>query len=238
MTHPAVAGSPNTEPMIKIVQCWDDGIEDDLRLCQLLRAAGARASFNLNPALHAAQRSAKWRYKDAKDVRRLAKGELVSAYEGFTIANHSATHPSSTKIPLEDWRREVTDARKELQDLFGQPVLGFAYPNGDFNPETAQIVREAGHIYARTCGNATPCFPPADPMMLASDCHHAAPDFWERYARAKAAGSPVFYFWGHSYEFLTDADWQAFADKLARFNSDPDAVWTDLPDAFPGLSSP
>lgn len=217
--------------MIKIVQCWDDGVEDDLRLGELLREAGARATFNLNPSLHAALRSGSWRFKDVKDVRRLAKGELVSSYEGFTIANHSATHPWPTKIPLADWRREVTDARKELQDIFGQPVLGFAYPYGDFNPETAGIVREAGHIYARTCQNATPCFPPADPMMLASDCHYAAPDFWERYDRAKAARSPAFYFWGHSYEFLTDADWQTFADKLARFNADPDAVWSDLPEA-------
>ncbi|MFZ4775807.1 MAG: polysaccharide deacetylase family protein [Terrimicrobiaceae bacterium] len=218
--------------MIKIVQCWDDGVVDALRLCEILREAGARASFNLNPALHTAERSGGWRHKDVKLVQRLATSELVGAYKGFTIANHTSTHPWATKIPLEDWRKEVTEARKELQDLFGQPVLGFAYPFGNFSPETAEVVREAGHVYARTCENATPCYPAADPMRQPSDCHFASPDFWTLYEQAKAAEAPVFYFWGHSYEMITDADWTAFSDKIARFNSDPDAVWADLPDAL------
>lgn len=218
--------------MIKIVQCWDDGVEDDIRLCELLRARGARASFNLNPGLHGRGRGPAWRYNDCKNVRRLAKSELAVTYDGFTIANHSATHPWPTKIPPSEWRSEVFDARKELQDIFGQPVLGFAYPYGDSNPAVAETVREAGHVYARSCGNLTPCFPPADPMAFSPDRHHAAADFWDRYEQAKAAGSPVFYFWGHSYEFVTGDDWAAFDAKLVGFNADPDAIWADLPSLF------
>ena len=66
--------------MIKIVQCWDDGVEDDFRLCEELRKAGARATFNLNPGLYEAFRSGSHRYRDRKDVRRLASRELVSVY--------------------------------------------------------------------------------------------------------------------------------------------------------------
>ena len=71
--------------MIKIVQCWDDGVEDDIRLCALLRAAGARASFNLNPATHGAQRSGNYRYKETKDVIRLARGELFPFTMGLLL---------------------------------------------------------------------------------------------------------------------------------------------------------
>jgi peptidoglycan/xylan/chitin deacetylase (PgdA/CDA1 family) len=218
--------------MIKIVQCWDDGVVDDIRLCEMLRARRAKATFNLNPGLHKEVRSASWRYKDCKDVARLARPELLAVYDGFLIANHSATHPWPTKIPISEWRGEVFDARKELQDLFGQPITGFAYPFGDSNPGVAEIVREAGHVYARSCNNSTPCFPPADAMAFAPDRHHAAPDFWDRYEVAKAAGSPVFYFWGHSYEFVTEDDWSAFDAKLARFNADPEAAWADIPSLF------
>lgn len=218
--------------MIKIVQCWDDGVEDDIRLCEMLREYGAKASFNLNPGLHSATRGAPWRHKDVKDVRRLALPELPAVYDGFTIANHSVSHPWATRIPLDEWRREVEDGRKQLQDIFRQPVLGFAYPFGDFDQATSEVVKEAGHVYARTCENATPCLPVADPMKMPSDCHHAAADFWQRYERAKAAGAPAFYFWGHSYEFIDEADWTAFAGKLERFNADPDAVWADLPELF------
>lgn len=227
-----ISSPPAERPAIRIVQCWDDGVVDDIRLCEILRNHGARASFNLNPGLHGKARSAPWKYKEQKDVARLARCELAEVYEGFTIANHSATHPWPTKIPLEEWRREVFEARKELQDIFGQPILGFAYPFGDSNPAVAEVVREAGHAYARVCGNATPCFPPADAMAFEPDRHHAAEDFWDRYAFAKECGSPVFYFWGHSYEFVSDDDWAAFDAKVGRLSADPDAVWADLPSLF------
>lgn len=41
---------------MRIVQCWDDGVEDDIRLCEILRKHGAKASFNLNPGMHGSQR--------------------------------------------------------------------------------------------------------------------------------------------------------------------------------------
>ncbi len=218
--------------MIQIVQCWDDGVDDDIRLCEILRKHGAKATFNLNPGLHGKTRSSPRRYKEAKDVARLARGELAAVYEGFTIANHSSTHPWPTKIPMEEWRSEVMDARKDLQDIFNQSVCGFAYPFGDSNPEVADIVREAGHVYARICRNSTPCFPPSDPMAFAPDKHFNAPDFWECYHEAKASGSEVFYFWGHSYELISDEDWSAFDAKIGKLTADPEAEWADLPSLF------
>jgi peptidoglycan-N-acetylglucosamine deacetylase len=218
--------------MIKVVQCWDDGVVDDIRLAELLREHRAKATFNLNPGLHQATRGHTWRYNDCKDVERLARGELAAVYAGFLIANHSATHPWPTRIPLADWRAEVVDARKALQDIFSQPVTGFAYPYGDYNSSVSEAVCAAGHGYARTTRNATPSFPPSDAMGVAPDCHHAAEDFWSRYEKAKALGAPVFYFWGHSYEFVTEGDWRDFAAKLHRINADPDAVWADLPELF------
>ncbi|MDD3276582.1 MAG: polysaccharide deacetylase family protein [Kiritimatiellales bacterium] len=219
--------------MIKIVQCWDDGIVDDIRLCEILRTHGAKASFNLNPASHKAVRGQPTRYKDCKDVQRLARGELCSVYEGFTIANHTVSHPKPFEVSPETWRSEVFDGRKQLQDIFQQPVYGFAYPYGQHDAATAAVVAEAGHTYGRTCNNITPCYPVETPFRQPTDSHHMAVEFWDRYAQAKAAGAEIFYFWGHSYEFVTEEDWAAYTDKLIRFNADPDAVWADLPEIFP-----
>lgn len=217
---------------IKIVQCWDDGVVDDIQLCGLLRKYGARATFNLNPGLHGPTRSQPRRYQDVKDVSRLSRDELPLVYEGFTIANHTVSHPWPLKISAEDWRQEVFDGRKQLQDLFQQPISGFAYPFGQHDEATAAIVAEAGHTYARICDNQTPCHPAPDRFRQPTDSHFRSPEFWGRYARAKAAGAGVFYFWGHSYEMVTGEDWQAFDDLLARLHGDPDAVWADLPDIF------
>lgn len=219
--------------MIKIVQCWDDGVLDDIRLCEILRAYCAKATFNLNPGLHGARRSDVWRYNDCKDVSRLSLDELTSVYAGFTIANHTVTHPFPLEITVDAWRAEVVDGRLQLQDIFQAPIYGFAYPYGQYDSARAAVIAAAGHTYGRTCESATPCTPAADRFCQPTDCHFAAPDFWERYARAKAAGAEVFYFWGHSYELVTDADWAGFSEKIARLDTDPDAAWAELTDVFP-----
>lgn len=217
---------------MKVGQCWDDGVHDDVRLTEILRKHGAKASFNLNPATHQSTRQGDFRERWGKIVQRLARSELPAVYEGFTIANHSMTHPFPTRIPLEQWRREVVDARKILQDWFQQPILGFVYPFGDFDDATADVVRAAGHVYGRTTENVTPCFRPIDPMKFHPDAHFHAPEFWDRYEQAKTSGCEVFYFWGHSYELCTEEEWAAFDEKIARISSDPEAEWVDLPELF------
>ena len=124
------------------------------------------------------------------------------------------------------------EGRARLEDLFGRRVEGFAYPFGHCPPHAVEILRESGHLYARTSANATPSFPPADPMLLAADCHFLNPGFWERYEKAKSAGAPVFYIRGHSYEFCNEEDWKNFADKLHRLQSDQDAEWGSLSGLF------
>lgn len=218
--------------MMKIVQCWDDGVDDDIRLVEILRKHGAKASFNLNPGLHLAERQGWYSERWGKRIERLARSELNDVYEGFTIANHSMSHPWPTRIALDDWRAEVVDARKQLQDWFQQPIHGFVYPFGDHDDATADVVREAGHCYARTTKNVTPCFPVVDPMKFHADCHFNNESFWELFEQAKASGCGVFYFWGHSFEICTDAEWAAFDAKIARINEDSSTVWAELPDLF------
>ena len=49
--------------MLKVIQCWDDGVVNDIRLIELLRRYKAKATFNLNPGFHSALRDpARWVY--------------------------------------------------------------------------------------------------------------------------------------------------------------------------------
>lgn len=218
--------------MMTVVQCWDDGVIADARLAEVLRRHGAKATFNLNAGLHgAARKEAMWVYKDTP-VGRLGLDEMKAVYDGFTIANHSLTHPSLAKISIEAARRDIAEGRERLQQLFGQPVLGFAYPNGSYDDPVMAAVREAGHIYARTTGSVEQPCPPADPMAFHPCCHFLAPDFWSRYEKARAGG--VFYFWGHSYEIITEAMWAAFDETIARIQADPGSRWGDVADLFAG----
>lgn len=213
---------------MRICQCWDDGNVDDIRLCELLRRHGATASFNLNAGLHREERYEGWKFKGVKPVWKLALGELVHTYRGFLVANHTLTHPHPTKLDDAALAHEIRAGRERLEAIMGYPVLGFAYPFGDHDDRVCAAVRAAGHVYARTCANTEAVLPCADPMRLASTCHALAPDFWERYERVRAADG-VFYFWGHSYEFLDETAWWDFDRKIARISADPAATWVDLP---------
>ena len=220
----------NTNP-IRVVQCWDDGVTDDIRLIEILRKHGAKASFNLNAALHKNDSGPAWRYKDIKDVLRIPRGDLVSVYDGFLIANHTATHPWLTKITPAEAEREIRDGKDALEQLFGYPVMGFAYPFGGYNPAIEEMVRAAGHVYARTCVNVADVFPPQNPMAFHANCHFHAKDFWDRFNHVATEGG-VFYFWGHSYEIVTEDDWTAFDRQIGVLSANPRVRWVDLPGLF------
>jgi peptidoglycan/xylan/chitin deacetylase (PgdA/CDA1 family) len=214
---------------VRLVQCWDDGVTDDIRLADILRRHHATASFNLNLALHPKERPTEgWKHKD-KEVRRLARPELTRVYDGFLVANHTATHPHLTRIPPAQARQEIIDGRRELEQLFGYSVEGFAYPYGDHNEAVHEMVREAGHLYARVCENTPSVFPQANPMDFKSSCHFLDPDFWARFDAARASGG-VFYFWGHSYEIMTEDDWRDFDEKIERLGTQGE--WVTLPSLF------
>jgi len=213
---------------MKLAQCWDDGVTDDIRLIEILRRHGARASFNLNAATHKAVREGGSKRGD-RLVQRLARGELVSVYEGFLVANHTLTHPKLTQIAPEEARREIREGRDALEQIFGYDVKGFAYPYGDFNEEVAQMVREAGHCYARTCQTVQGALPIETPMVQPTHCHFLAVDFWDKF-EAVCAADGVFYFWGHSYELDTEDHWSAFEEKIRRLSAAGE--WVDLPEIF------
>ena len=209
---------------MKLVQCWDDGVATDVRLVSVLRRHGARATFNLNAGLHATGRQLGWHHRDT-EVWRLALDELREVYDGFGIANHSLTHPHLDQLPIGDARREIQDGRTRLQALFDQPVRGFVYPFGSFNASVAQAVRDAGHLYARTTVDAEAGVGTRDAMVAAPSCHFLAPDFWQRFDRARSAGT--FWFWGHSYELVGEAMWAAFDRSLAKLCAEPGVEWCD-----------
>ena len=42
----------------------------------------------------------------------------------------------------------------------------------------------------------------------------------------------VFYFWGHSYEMITEAMWTEFEDLTERISFDAKSRWADVADLF------
>ncbi|MBN2527052.1 MAG: polysaccharide deacetylase family protein [Deltaproteobacteria bacterium] len=214
---------------LKVVQCWDDGVATDARLTDILRKHGAKATFNLNAGLHRNTRQFGWVYQ-GMDVYRLGWDEMNAVYDGFDIANHSLHHPYLEQIPIVDARREIAEGKDRLEQFFKKRVLGFAYPFGTYNNDVMAMVRDTGHVYARTTQAANQVFPPKDPMAFHPSCRFWTTDFEKRYHAAKKNG--VFYFWGHSYEMTTDAMWRTFETLIKKISNDPQSEWANVKDLF------
>ena len=215
--------------MVTVIQCWDDGVSTDIRLTDILRRYGAKASFNLIAGLHKKRRFTNGNYRGTQ-IDILGWDEIREIYEGFTIANHTLNHKHLEQMPEKELEREIRESRDRLQQFFGRPVLGFVYPFGTYNESVMTAVHEAGHIYARTTRKVERPFPPENSMAFHPSCHFLADDFWERYENTEAGG--VFYFWGHSYEIIDETMWAEFEKKIERISKDSAACWSDITDLF------
>lgn len=202
---------------------YDDGVKQDRRLIDILRAHGMRATFNLNGGL-----------LDGIDrqqpTHRMTREECleVFAYEDTEVAMHAYTHPWLEQQPSSVVMQEILLDRINLESMFGRPVQGFAYPFGTYNDTVIDVLRMADAKYARTVESTHNFTLPENWLLLHPTCHHkdkALFDLADRYLawgenleRPGRAQMSMFYVWGHSYEFDTDGNWdviERFADKMA-----------------------
>ena len=216
---------------MKILQSWDDGIVDDIRLVDILKEYNSTATFNLNIGLNDKERVFGWKNEE-KEVWRLALDEMPDLYQGFEIAGHSMTHPYLTQCSNEQLKYELFESRKILQDMFDQPIKGFCYPFGDFDDRLKRLLKEAGYTHARGIGVADNSFPPKDPYEFNPHCHFADEAFWLLYEKAIQNNSEYFFFWGHSYEFTGDEMWEEFELKIKTLANDSQNEWCNISSLF------
>lgn len=83
----------------------------------------------------------------------LTSNELIRLRDcGMEIGAHTMTHPILTRVSAEVAKAEIENGRDRLEELLGQRIRVFAYPNGkrgrDYSDEHVTMVRDAGFDYA------------------------------------------------------------------------------------------
>ena len=197
---------------------YDDGVGQDVKLMNILRGHGMKATFNLDSG----KMGVGGVRADGVEVRRMLPEEVKEAYYGFEVAVHGYTHPFLTLMPKDMVAREVAKDREELEKLTGYPVRGMAYPYGAYHQELIEQLKAMGIVYARTANSTGGFSLPADFLAWHPTCHHNAPDLMDlcdRFLNKKNYNPhEVFYLWGHSYEFDADKNWdliERFCEKMA-----------------------
>ncbi|HXQ24242.1 MAG TPA: polysaccharide deacetylase family protein [Candidatus Acidoferrales bacterium] len=72
---------------------------------------------------------------------------------GVEIGSHTVSHAIVSALSPEAAARELRESKEHIEREIGQPVLGFAFPNGhrgDFAAEHVAMLKQAGYAYACT----------------------------------------------------------------------------------------
>ncbi len=207
---------------------YDDGVEQDIRLIEIMKRYGVKGTFNLN-----GQRLLdEVRTYPAGTIHRAMGRKL--AYEtyadsGMEVALHSFTHPFLDRIPQEMAVYEVMKDREVLEEVFGRVVRGMAYPMGTFSDMTVDVLKACKVAYARTTVSTGNFSLPTDWLRMPATCHHndaRVLDLADRFVTGDDHWHYpwLFYLWGHAYEFEAAGNWDHI-EKILSIVGGRDDVW-------------
>ena len=189
---------------------FDDGVDQDERLLEIMARHGLKGTFNLNGGLLADHETA---YPAGQIHRRISRAKALKLYgdSGQEVALHSATHPHLEQLPAGMAAQEIASDRLALEGLFGRIIRGMAYPYGTYNDEVMDVLRANGVAYSRTVESSHAFAIPRDWLRLRPTCHHDDPmlmTLLEQFLAPNDREEPrLFYVWGHSYEFEQYCNW-------------------------------
>lgn len=208
---------------------YDDGVDQDARLINIMKKNGLKGTFNLNSGRYREEGAT---YEPGEVQRRLSEKEATQLYKdsGMEVAIHGLTHPFLERIPDNLCTAEIVKDRENLEKQFGVIIRGAAYPYGTYSDKVVDIMRMAGIAYARTTLSTENFDIPQDWLRLNPTCHHINPalrelatEFVEE--RRRDRGYPLlFYLWGHSYEFEKDDNWEVI-ERFASYVGGRKDIW-------------
>ena len=208
---------------------YDDGVEQDVRLIEIMRRYGVKGTFNINAGLFAKEGA---RYPEGQVHRRMDKASIIKAYEGddIEVAVHAYTHPFLESVPTASAMYDVICDRAALEDTFGCIIRGMAYPYGTYNDNVCDILRLAGIAYSRTTETRLNFDIPKDWLKMGATCHHNNPklmdlaDEFLNTAPTDRKDGYLFYLWGHAYEFEGNDNWNVIEEFLEKIGNRDD-IW-------------
>ena len=214
---------------------FDDGLEQDKRIIEILREYGLGATFHLNSGLFG-DKTYEGRIgnlgmteKPASDFDpnarhllpyvphfRIPEDEVEQVYEGFEIASHTCHHVNLAKCSAEKRQAEIAEDVKALSEKFAQPVIGFAYPYGVGAKQSRDALHAAGVQYARIATTKPGFRFPEDPLAMPLSCWHIFAKTFERlddFFHMETEEDLFFLMFAHGYEFdfgTKESNWDKF----------------------------
>ena len=195
-----------------LTMSFDDGKLADIRLAELFKKYGIKATFHYNSA-----NIGKESYVTADDVRKIGEYHEVSC--------HGQTHAFLDKIPASFAVKEILEDKQALEDITGELVRGLSYPYGTYTNEIMTLLPMLGIEYSRTINNTNSCYLPDNFLEWNPTCHqsHDIDKMWNKLMKFNKH-IRLLYIWGHSYEFDRDNTWERM-ENFCKMAGNNEEVW-------------
>lgn len=202
---------------------YDDGVEQDIHMVELLRMAGVKCTFNINADCFSPEGTI---HANGRIHRRMSASQCLNTYSDDVceVAIHGFNHSMLTAMNSAAVCCQIVDDRRGLESLFNRQIHGMAYPYGPTNDTVVDILHLCGVYYARTTVSTEKFTIPSTAdewLRLPATCHHKNPrllELCDRFLNLQSPRAPqMFYLWGHTYEFEQDNNWyviEQFLDKM------------------------
>ncbi len=181
---------------------YDDNQIHDERLVGLFNRYGLKATFHLNSGTLGREGY-------------VAKEAVKALYEGHEVACHGVKHEYLNHLGKERLVKEMWEDKKALEGLTGRIAAGTSYAYGEYGEEAVEALRAIGIQYARTVEGTNAFRLPSDFLRWHPTCHHNG-DVLKKAEEFKNVPDyhrlPLFYIWGHSFEFEWEGTWDAFEE--------------------------
>jgi peptidoglycan/xylan/chitin deacetylase (PgdA/CDA1 family) len=138
-----ILGLRNQEMSAVFTCSTDDGHPSDMKMAELLSKNGLNGTFFIP-------------IKNREGLPVMSKAQIRNLGRQFEIGSHTYDHCYLKNVDLVEANRQITEGKKQLEDLLGTTVTGFCYPGGKYRDAHAAMVQSAGFKYARTTMNL--CF--------------------------------------------------------------------------------
>lgn len=195
-----------------LTMSFDDGKLADIRLAELFKKHGIKATFHYNSA-----NIGKETFVTAEDIKKIS--------EYHEIACHGVTHAFLDKIPANFAVEEILEDKKALEKITGKLVRGLSYPYGTYTDDVLKMLPLLGIEYSRTTANTNSCYLPDNFLEWHPTCHqaHDIDKMWNKLLKFNKH-IRLLYIWGHSYEFDKDNNWERI-EKFCEMIGNNEEVW-------------
>jgi peptidoglycan/xylan/chitin deacetylase (PgdA/CDA1 family) len=93
-----------------------------------------------------------WDSQQKEPVRLLSQDEIREMADyGISFGAHTVTHPHLPQLTDDRAFYEITQSKREIEEVVGKEVVSFCYPYGEVSLRVKEMVAEAGFRCACAC---------------------------------------------------------------------------------------